>query len=226
MRDQVVVAAADLPPLAANRPYTTRNGSVAADLVAFATHDHPLFGEDNRQLYFDLEKALRSTLYASSLKPFQREKDGRSAYHAIVQQYAGMDKWESELKRCNSLLTTRVWKGNSNFKLESFVNQHRNAYINMRRCSEHVPFQLPLELTRVTYLLDAIESHDPELQAAIANVRMDNGADGKMNDFEATAAYLIPRDPVSRKRKQEPKRPHAEVSVSEASKTSAPSISK
>ena len=36
-----------------------------------------------------------------------------------------------------------------------------------------------------------------------------------MNDFEATAAYLVPRDPVARKRKNEVKRPHAEVSVAE-----------
>jgi hypothetical protein len=71
----------------------------------------------------------------------------------------------------------------------------------MRQCVEHITFQLPNERTRVTYLLDAIQCNDPGLQAAMANVRTDTDpVDGKMNDFEATASYLLPYDPVSKKR--------------------------
>ena len=61
----------------------------------------------SQKLYFDLEKALWSAQYASLLKPYQRAKDGRAAYLSIIQQYAGLDKWENELKRCNVLLATR-----------------------------------------------------------------------------------------------------------------------
>lgn len=56
------------------------------------------------------------------------------------------------------------------------------------------------EHTRVGYLLDAIESTDAGLQAAIAQVRTDDGAGGKRNDFESTASFLLPYDPVAKKR--------------------------
>jgi hypothetical protein len=46
---------------------------------------------------------------------------------ALTSQYAGKDKWEQELKKQDDLLHTRVWRGQSNFTLERFVQQHRNA---------------------------------------------------------------------------------------------------
>ena len=46
----------------------------------------------------------------------------------------------------------------------------------------------------------------------MALVRNDKGEDGKMNDFEATAASLLPHDPVARKRSTQTKRPFAEFS--------------
>ena len=208
----VVAPAEALPEVAQDRPHTEENGSVEADLAKYATHDHPLFRDDSAKIYFALETATRGTMYASSLKPFQRNQDGRAAYQAILSQYAGIDKWDTELKRCNTLLTTRQWKGQSNFSLEKFVSQHRNAYISMQQCAEYVSFQLPNELTRVKYLLDAIDNSNAELQAAIAMIRQDDGDDGKMNNFEAAVAYLIPRDPVSKKRVSGNKRPQAEVS--------------
>ena len=201
-----------LPPTATDSPHTEANGSVENDLVEFATHDHPLFRDDSKKVYFYLEEASRGTSYAASLKPFQADKDGREAFIAFMRQYAGRDKWDKELKRCNTLLNTRVWKGQSNFTLERFVSQHRNAFITMQQCSEHVPFQLPNELTRVKYLLDAIDNSNAELQAAIAMIRQDDGEDGKMNNFEAAAAYLIPRDPIAKKHPTGAKRPSADIS--------------
>ena len=107
------------------------HGSVAADLVAFATRDHPLFDKDNRQVHFDLEKALQATAHALSSKPFQHSKDGRGAHQLIVLQGAKNNKWESKPKCCDALLTTGVWKGNTDFELESFVDQHRVAHVDM-----------------------------------------------------------------------------------------------
>lgn len=69
----------------------------------------------------------------------------------------------------------------------------------MTKCAEHVDFQLPNKLTCVTYLLDAIEHNNAELQAAMALVQNDTGPTGKMSNFEATAAFLLPKDPVARK---------------------------
>ena len=193
------------PPLATNQPYSDKHGSIEMDLIARASHDHGLFHDNNAQVYYKLEEATRSTQYLDSIKPFQRCKDGRAAFEALNGQYAGADKWELELKKQNKLLHTRKWKGQGNYSLERFCQHHRNAFVSMQSCAEHVDFQLPNEHTRVGFLLDAIENNDLPLQAAMANIEEDIGDGtvanpGKRNDFEASVAYLLPKDPVARKR--------------------------
>ena len=214
--DEVVPVAC--PALARDQPFSTEHGSVEEELIARASHGHALFRSDNKQVYHFLEEATRGTIYAPSLKPFQRPKNGRGAWLALVAQYAGEDKWRAELKKQDDLIHNRKWKGQSNFSLDRFISQHRNAFTSMTQCAEHVQFQLPNELTRVTYLLDAIQHNDAELQAAMALVRNDTGPGGKMNDFEATAAFLLPKDPVARNRSQA-KRNFAEISAVETSGT-------
>ena len=216
IRDVVVVPAA-APPLANNRPYSELHGSVEGELIARASHDHALYSDDNGLVYYALEVATRSTSYAASIKPFQRAKDGRGAYFAIRAQYAGRDKWEAEIKRQDNLLHTRIWKGQGNFSLERFIGQHRNAFVSMTQCAQHIEFQLPNEYTRVGYLLDAIQSGDAGLQAAMAQVRSDDAdANGKRHNFEAAAAYLLPYDPVAKKRSEANKRGHEDAQVGDA----------
>jgi hypothetical protein len=169
-------------------------------MIAFASHDHPSYRDDNAQVYYHLEEATRGTPYAATLKPYQRRKDGRNALLSIRSQYAGKDKWDAEIKRQDDLIHTRKWKGQNNFSLEKFIAQHRNAFVSMQQCAEHVSFQLPNELTRVGYLIDAIESSDAGLQAAMAQIATDDGPNGKRNNFEAAASYLLPYDPVAKKR--------------------------
>jgi hypothetical protein len=200
------------PALATGLPHSNEHGSVEGEMIARASHTHPLFRDDNSAVYYLLEEATRGTSYAPTIKPYQRSKQGRKAWRSLVNQYAGDDKWEAELKSQDDLLHNRVWKGQSNFSLEKFIAQHRNAYVSMRQSAEHVTFQLPNERTRVTYLLDAVQCSDPGLQAAMAQVRTDSGAGGKMNDFEATASYLLPYDPVSKKRASGAKRGMASIS--------------
>lgn len=196
--DATVPAAA--PALAANHPHSVDHGSVEAELVARATHTHPLFKDDNAKVYYFIEEATRSTTYAASIKPYQRAKDGRGAWTAIKSQYAGQDKWEAEIKRQDELLHNREWKGQSNFTLEHFVSQHRNAFVVMEAAAQHVAFQLPNEHTRVGFLLDAIKSSDAGLQAAIASVRTDTGPTGMRNNFESAVSHVLPYDPVAKKR--------------------------
>jgi hypothetical protein len=69
----------------------------------------------------------------------------------------------------------------------------------MQQCAKHVDYQLPNKHSWVGYLLDAIESTDPSLQAAMVLVRNDTGANSKRNDIEATASYLLPHNLVARK---------------------------
>lgn len=229
-----VLVSPTCPDLASNAPHSEQYGSVEMDLVARSSHNHPMYRDDNLSVYYDLEEATRGTSYAASIKPYQRAKDGRGAWLSIIAQYAGQDKWLAEIKKMDELLHNRVWKGQSNFSLEKFIAQHRNAYVSMQQCAEHVTFQLPNEFTRVTYLVDAIQCGDAGLQAAMALVRADDQPPrGKMFNFEATASYLLPYDPVAKKRTAQVKRGPSQISdvsadfeadVSAASGSSKPAV--
>ena len=198
-----------VPPLAPNQPHSEVHGSIEYKLVERASHEHPLFRDDNSEVYFKLEEATCGTMYAASIKSFQCTENGRGAYAALISQYTGRDKWESEIRRQDDLLHNWVWKGQSSFPLEGFIAQHQNAFVSMQQCVEHVSFQLPNEHTRVGYLLEGIQSMDPRLQAAMASVKKDDGPNGMRNDCEAAAAHLLPYDLVTKK-KAAMKRPVAE----------------
>ena len=117
----------------------------------------------------------------------------------LTNQYARNDKWEAEIRKQDDLLHTQAWKGQSNFPLEGFIAQHRNTFVSMQQCAEHIAYQHPNELTRVGYLLEGIQCSDPGLQAVMASVRMDDGVNGMRSYFEKAAAHLLPYDPVARK---------------------------
>ena len=198
------------------------------ELIARASHTHALFRDDNSVVYYHLEETTRGTSYAASIKPFQRGKDGREAWKALTSQFAGKDKWEAEIKCQEQLLQTRIWKGQSNFSLENFISQHRNAYVSMQASAEHVQYQLPNEHSRAGFLLEPIQCSDPGLQAATASIKTDNGLEGMRNNFEATAAHLLPYDPVAKKRSRQ-KRGSAQISSvmdSSPATTKKPSIGK
>ena len=180
-------------------------------------------------VYDHLEEATRGTSYAASIKPFQKVKDRRGAWKSLTSQYAGKDKFEDEIKRQEQLLHTRIWKGQSNFSLENFISQHRNTYVFMQASAEHVQYQLPNEHSRAGFLIEAIQCSDPGLQAAMASFKTDNGPAGMRNNFEATAAHLLPYDPVAKKRSSGQKRGSAQISsVMDPSPTTTkkPSIGK
>ena len=115
-------------------------GLLKKELIFCASHTHVLYDDDNGKVYHYLEEATRSTSYAASLKPFQRSRNGRGAWLALLNQYAGRDKWEAEIKRAEQILHTRKWKGQSNFTLESFCAQHRNAFVSLTACSHHITY--------------------------------------------------------------------------------------
>ena len=98
------------------------------------------------------------------------------------------------------MLHARVWKGKSNFSLEKLIQQHRNAFISMQSCTEYVQYQLPTEHTRLGYPLSVIQCNDSGLQSAMASVQINTGQLVKRNSFESTDTYLLPYDPVAKKR--------------------------
>jgi hypothetical protein len=163
----VIRPEADVPAIgaqAAGTPHSIEHGAIEIELIARASHGHPLFREDNSTMYYKIEEATRATPYAASIKPFQKSKNGRGAWLAVLNQYAGKDKWEAEIKRHEKLLHTGEWKGQSNYTLERFIAEHRNAFVSMQAAAENVRYQLPNEHSRVGYLLDAILCNDAGLQ--------------------------------------------------------------
>ena len=199
-----------------DQPYSTEHGSILGDLINQASHGHGLYPADNAEIYFKLEEATHGTSFTDSIKPFARAKNGRAAFLALTTQYAGKDKWEAQIKTANTILFTRKWKGSQGFPLEKFAALHRNAYVSLVACAEHVEYQLPNAHSRVGYLLDAIESDDAGLQAAMANVEDDTGVGGKRGEFEAAVAYLLPKDPVVKRKQTDGKRLAGEISDTSA----------
>jgi hypothetical protein len=195
---ELVILPAAAPASEQHQPYSTEHGSIEAELIARAPHDHALYRDDNAEFYYKLEEATRGTAYADSIKPFQRAKNGRGDWLALTSQYAGEDKWEMEIKKMDNLLHTRRWKGQSNFLLERHTQQHRNAYVSMTACAQHVDYQLPNEHTRVGYLIDSIKNNDAGLQATLGAIRNDKGATGMRSNFESAVAHLLPMDPVAK----------------------------
>ena len=200
------------PALAPNQPNSTEHVSMLGDLIARASHTLARFRDDNSVVYYHLDEATRGTSYEASIKTFQKQKDGMGAWKALTRQYAGKDKWEAEIKRQEQLLHTRIWKGQSKFSLENFISQHRNAYVSMKASAEHVQYQLPNKHSRVGFLLEAIQCSDTGLQAAMASFKTDNGPEGMRNNFEATAAHLLPYGPVAKKSSGGQKRGSAQIS--------------
>jgi hypothetical protein len=198
--------------------YSAEHGSVEDEFISRTTHMHATFRIDNAEIYHDLEKATRSTPYAATIKPYQRTRDGRGAYLALKQQYAGRDKFMAEIRAQEDMINKREWTGQGNFTLERFIAQHRNAFTSMQECARHVDFQLPNDLTRVDHLLRAIKCNDFALNTAKAIIEKDYGPGGMMHDFEQAASYLVQYDPVAKKQResQSGKRNSNEISAMKA----------
>ena len=81
-------------PLLPGRSYSSLVGSILQEIINRYLHSHPLFCTDNNMVYSLLDEATRSPIYASTIKPYARTKDGSSAWMAIVGSYAGDDNWE------------------------------------------------------------------------------------------------------------------------------------
>ena len=103
------------------QPRSVDKGSIEMEIIIRAIHNHLNYRVDNDKVYFKLEDATRGTSYAAYLKPFQRCKDGRSAFFAITTQHAGDDKCNVEIMKQDALLHNQKWKGNRSLTLKITV---------------------------------------------------------------------------------------------------------
>mmetsp|Transcript_19836 Transcript_19836/g.27898 ORF Transcript_19836/g.27898 Transcript_19836/m.27898 type:complete len:146 (+) Transcript_19836:905-1342(+) len=144
-------------------------------MIHIYSHQSPLYCTDNNAVWSYLEEATRNTPYGATVKAFAKSKDGRAAFLAITTSHAGDDKWETIQKYKNAYLQKTKWNGRT-YSLEKFTNHHRAAFVMLQEAKEHVDFQFPTEHTHVTYLLDNIDNNDPDLLAALSNIRADINA--------------------------------------------------
>ena len=93
-------------------------------------------------------------------------------------------------------LMTGKWKGTGQFTLEKLCAKHCHSDEQLKLGSNHVLYQLPTDHTRVTRLIDAIDTTDPELLAALAAAKKNEET---RNSFELTVAAITPSDPVARR---------------------------
>eukprot|EP00957_Ditylum_brightwellii_P103548 7889307-Ditylum_brightwellii.AAC.3 len=93
----------------------------------------------------------------------------------------------------DKFLYEKEWKCQMLYPLERFIGQHKGAYTVIKESAEHVPFQIPINFTRVGFLLATIASSDAGLQVAMANIKSDaasTSATSKRHHFKLAATYL------------------------------------
>lgn len=84
------------------------------------------------------------------------------------------------------------WNGRSHRYTSAIHIANARTYHNdLLRASQYVPVDVPTEPTRVTQLLNSIETRDQFLISAIVEVKGDEGVNGKANGFELAADYLL-----------------------------------
>ena len=105
-------------------------------------------------------------------------------------------------------MKTRKWSGLTSMILESHIEGHRNAFVNLTEDATHVNYQLPNDRTRTTQFFNYLNSTDPELLAAIVAIKRDDP--GMRDKFEVSLAFLASCDPVACKRSNS-KRTSAEI---------------
>jgi hypothetical protein len=174
-----------------------RSGSILDELISRLVHTDPLFKSDNASVYSLLEEATRGTIYASTIKPYATRKNGRQAWLSMISSHAGNDKWEQLQKDKIHFMMNTKWNGRS-FSLEKFTGLHRSSFVQLEEAATHVPFQLPSERTRVSYLVDNIANNDPDLRAALASIRINTN--GMRDNFEQAVTFLLPVCPYAKHR--------------------------
>ena len=190
-----------LPPTAPGEAFSEEFGSVQDELTARCTHRHAGFQEDNAAVFDALEQGLRGTVFAPTLKQFARKKNGRGAWLAILSNYLGEDKWRQEVADVEDALINNNWRGDGPTTLESFASSHRGGHERLKAASLRTSFQLPDEQRKVERFLNAITCTDPELRAAIAQVKANRAPDGPLYNFDECVAQLLPACPVAKKRR-------------------------
>ena len=140
IRTEVTVEAEADNPLQPNCAYGA-SGSIIQDLINCSSHTHPLYQTDNSTVYSFIEQASRNSQYLTTIKPFERRKDGRGAYFALINAHVTDDKWDRIQKDNMKWIMSLKWNGKK-IALEQFCSLHWAKYEQLVELATHLPFQV------------------------------------------------------------------------------------
>ena len=63
-----------------DQPHSEEHGSAEVDMISITSHDHPLFRNDNGDIYDSMEGALSGSKYASTIVWFRKKQEGNEAF--------------------------------------------------------------------------------------------------------------------------------------------------
>ena len=149
----------------------------------------PAYNEDNAKVYQILQDMVAGTSFESSLKAFQRARDGRGAYLALCQHNLGTAKWEKIVESAETYLLRREWNGrNQRFTLRAHVAKHRDAHNDLVRAAQFIQYDVPNERVRVGRFIKSIVTKDPNIVAALTHIQ---GTPAQRDDFETAVDFLL-----------------------------------
>ena len=70
-----------------------RSYSVLEEIISNLDHVNPLNKSNNDSVYSMMEEASRGNVYAPTINPYARNKNGRAAWKAMVSSCTVQDKW-------------------------------------------------------------------------------------------------------------------------------------
>ena len=147
-------------------PYSEESGSFQKELERHLPHDGVGWEEDNAAVFDILLSALQTSSFVTSLKGYQSTQDGRQAWKNLKLHNLGKSVWDKRVKAAEVKVLHRIFDGkNHRFSLQSHCNSHREAHQEMIRASEETDYQVPDERTRVTRLLESIQTPYSLLQS-------------------------------------------------------------
>ena len=97
--------------------------------------------------------------------------------------------WDKLVKKAETVLQTRKWSGTTNVTLTKHMGIHRQVFITMTECAEHIPVDVPNDCLCVTHQMVLIKLTDLTVLAALTVVHQDKN-NTRVN-FESHFAYLV-----------------------------------
>lgn len=199
------------PPLLEGHPYSQEHGSVMGEMVARASHQHPLFRHDDGKVFEIVDTGTRGSHVNAAVQPWRKARKGASAVKSIRDQFAGTATWEGMVKDAEAALL-KVWSGLNNVTLQAHCQRHRAAHLAMSEAKAYIPVDLVNPRQQVTYLLDSIQTKDANVLSVVAAIKQDET--NRRVNFEAAVASLVVECPVAKKNRAKARGSLANAQVS------------